>query len=276
MKLNTLFFHIHYCNGRNVNDETTFPLKISRTIAHHELILITGGKGKITIGEKKYPLKEGMLFYICPDIPHSFRSDKENRMCFRSVHFSFAEVTVGNGHWKIKNDEDRLQLSTGRDVKDDYLIQDLFNKLVESWFSKPPGYEFITKTLLQQLLIAIIQNNRKHHQNQATSLKIEKIITYMHQNIEKKLTLTELSKMVELSATYLSRTFKETTGYSVIAFFNKVKIDKAKELMSEGNKKVKEVAEVLGFTDEFYFSRVFKKNEGISPTDFYSKNVHDV
>ena len=80
----------------------------------------------------------------------------------------------------------------------------------------------------------------------------------------------------KLSPTYLSRTFKETTGYSVIEFFNKIKIDKAKELIIEGNKKIKEVAQTLGFTDEFYFSRIFKRIEGISPSEFYSKNVHGV
>ncbi|WP_310941691.1 AraC family transcriptional regulator [Clostridium estertheticum] len=42
----------------------------------------------------------------------------------------------------------------------------------------------------------------------------------------------------------------------------------------EGDKKVKEVAQILGFTDEFYFSRIFKKIEGISPSEFYHRNVH--
>ena len=98
----------------------------------------------------------------------------------------------------------------------------------------------------------------------------------MHQNINNRVTLTELSEMVHLSPFYLSRAFKNATGYSVIEYFNKMKIDKAKELMIEGDKKVKEVARALGFTDEFYFSRIFKKIEGISPSEFYSKNVHGV
>jgi AraC family transcriptional regulator, transcriptional activator for feuABC-ybbA operon len=57
-------------------------------------------------------------------------------------------------------------------------------------------------------------------------------------------------------------------------FFNKIKVDKAKEIIIEGDKKIKEVAQILGFTDEFYFSRIFKKIEGISPTEFYHRNVH--
>lgn len=90
------------------------------------------------------------------------------------------------------------------------------------------------------------------------------------------MTLAELSGLVHLSCTYLSRTFKETTGYSVIEYFNKIKVDKAKELINEGDKKVKQVAQILGFTDEFYFSRIFRKAEGISPSEYYSKNVHEI
>jgi AraC-type DNA-binding domain-containing proteins len=54
-----------------------------------------------------------------------------------------------------------------------------------------------------------------------------------------------------------------------------LKIDKAKELLIEGNKKVKEVAYELGYTNEFYFSRIFKRIEGLSPSEFYSKNVYE-
>ena len=86
--------------------------------------------------------------------------------------------------------------------------------------------------------------------------------------------MADLSKLVQLSSAYLSRIFKQTTGYSVIEFFNKIKVDKAKELIIDGDKKIKEVAQMLGFADEFYVSRIFKKVEGISPMEFYNKNVH--
>ncbi|MNN93050.1 HTH-type transcriptional activator Btr [compost metagenome] len=78
---------------------------------------------------------------------------------------------------------------------------------------------------------------------------------------------------MQLSYTYLSRAFKEITGYTVIEFFNKLKMDKAKALLLEGDMKIKDVAQTLGYSDEFYFSRLFKKMEGLSPSEFQSKNV---
>jgi len=274
MNINNLFFHLHYCNRRIANDGLKHSSKINRIIQHHELLLITGGKGHIIVGHKKYQVKEGMLIYICPNVQYCIEVDVDDSFCFLSVHFSYVAVGFSGDKWEITKETDMLPLDFVQILQDYYQINNTFKKLVETWLAKLPGYEFITKTLLQQLLFEIFQNIKKNSQNYSTSTKVEKIIEYMRHNINSKLTLADLSQLVQLSPTYLSGIFKETTGYSVIEFFNKIKVDKAKELIIEGDKKVKEVAQILGFTDEFYFSRIFKKIEGISPLEFYRKNVH--
>lgn len=274
MKIKNLFFHIHYCNYKQFIESGRYSKKINKSLQHHELVFIKGGKGNITVENKRYQFKEDMLLYICPDVPHSIEIDIYQPSCFFSVHFSYANVYFNDGKWDVKNELEILPLNPAQELKDYYNIEDIFKKLVDSWNAKLPGYEFITRTLLQQLLIAVYQYNRKQNQSYSSSLKVEKVIQYMHQNINTRVTVTELSELVQLSASYLSRTFKETTGYSIIEYFNKIKIDKAKEQLIEGGKKVKEVARELGFIDEFYFSRIFKKLEGISPAEFYSRNVH--
>lgn len=277
MSVKNLFFHIHYCNCSGLSEPRKYPKKVTRMIQHHKLVFVAGGKGSIIIGEKRHPIKAGMLYYISPNVIHSIDLDDiEEPICFVSVHFSYVHVNFNEGSWAIDTEVQRLSMESVLELKDYYHIDELFKKLAASWNAKLPGYEFITKTLLQELLIAIYQNRRRQHQNYAISLKVEKIINYMHANINNRVTLTELGMMVQLSSPYLSRVFKETTGYSVIEFFNKIKIDKAKELIIEGDKRIKEVAQTLGFTDEFYFSRIFKRLEGISPSEYYNKNVHGV
>ncbi|MDQ0493878.1 AraC family transcriptional regulator [Paenibacillus brasilensis] len=276
MNINKLFFHIHYCNSSKFKETGRYPRKFTRTLSHHEFVLVTEGAGNIVIGGKTYPLKQGMLFYISPGVMHSLDPDTKDPPCFLTVHFSYAQVNFNDGQWDITDEPRMLPLHAAQELKDAYSVQDLFHKLVDCWDGKLPGYELMSRTLLQQLGIAIFQSVRKQQWSGSNSRKMEKIIQYMHQHVSSKITLTELSEMVQLSPTYLSRTFKDTTGYAVIEFFNKIKIDKAKELLIEGDKKVKEVAQALGFTDEFYFSRLFKRMEGISPSEYYSKNVHGV
>jgi len=278
MNTNNLFFHIHYCNMKQFTEHLRRSVKLARTLQHHELIILIGekgsAKGNIIIENKKYQIKEDMLLYLCPDIAHSVEINFEGSGTFMSVHFSYLNIDINKCN--IRKETEILPLSFVQELKDYHRINNIFKQLVTNWDKKLPDYELITKALLQQLIFEILQNKKNQNQNFSTSVKVEKIIEYMHQNINKKITLTELSDMVKLSSAYLSRTFKDVTGYSVIEFFNKIKIDKAKELIIEGDKKVKEVAQAIGFIDEFYFSRVFKRIEGVSPTEFYSKNVHQV
>lgn len=276
MNINKIFFHIHYCNGRKPNEGLNFTKKIKRTLQHHELILITKGKGTITIENKVYQVKEGMLFYLCPNITHSIETDINDPICCFTVHFSYSYVDFNGEDWSIKKEVEVLPFQPMKELRDYYIIENLFEKMVDCWMDKLPGYEFMSKVFLQQLLIEIYQNIKKKNHDYSASLKVENIIKYMNENINNKLTLTELSEIVQLSPTYLSRIFKETTGYSLIEYFNKMKIDKSKEMIIEGDKKIKEISRLLGFNDEFYFSRIFKKYEGVSPSEFYSKNVHGV
>lgn len=276
MNINNLCFYIHYCNRRQSNEVWRYSNRIKRTLQHHEILLITSGKGYIMNKNKKHKVKSGMLFYICPEVEHSIEADIEEPISFLSVHFSYSSVNFNGDKWSIKNENESLQLHSMQQLKDYYQIENLFRRLVEAWIAKLPSYEFISKTLFQQLIFEIIENLRNKNENYAASLKVGKIIEFMHENVNSKITLTELAEMVQLSPTYLSRIFKQTTEYSIIEFFNKIKVDKAKEMIIEGDKKMKEIAQLLGFTDEFYFSRIFKRIEGTSPSEFYSKNVHGV
>lgn len=275
MNINNLFFYIHYCSGKQSSESGKLRVKFTRTLKHHELILAAGGTGSITIDKKQYRSKAGMLFYICPNVPHTVELEGASGD-YRTVHFSFTNVNFNDGKWDFGNSPEMLPFQPGQELKDYYQVEDAFKKLVETWNAKLPGYEFAARTLLQQLLIAIYQNIRKQNKNYSTALKAEKIIQFMNLNINSKVTLNELAEMVQLSPYYLSRNFKEITGYSVIEYFNKIKIDKSKELFIEGEKKVKEAAQALGFSDEFYFSRLFKRLEGMSPSEYCSKIVHGV
>jgi len=272
--INDFFFHIHYCNGSKLMKSGNFTSKVVRMLPHYELMFFCNGSGSFMFEEKKYPIKKGTLLFISPDVPYSIELDAKVPAGCLTVHFSYARVSFNDGKWAIQDGMQNLSHHPARELKDAYIVEEWFQKLVDCWNEKLPGYEFKARTMLQQLLLAISENLNKQSQNFAASLKVEKIIQCMHQNINKKITLPELSKTVQMTTAYMSRTFKEATGYSIIEYFNKLKIDKSKELLIEGNKKIKEVAKEMGFADEFYFSRIFKKTEGMTPSEFCSRIVH--
>ena len=239
------------------------------------MIFICEGNGHIVIGENRYPLKKGMLFYIPPGVQQTIEPRAQDPEHYMTVHFSGSRMVLEpDGKWKCQESIQTLHQPSAQKITDYTSAEELFERLLDTWNGKAPGYEFAAGTLLRQLLILVSQNNNIQSKDPAASLKIEQIIEFMRQNIDRKVTLEEFAGMAKWSKFYLSRTFKEATGYPIITYFNKMKIDKAKELLIEGNKKVKEVAYELGYTNEFYFSRIFKRIEGSSPKEFYSKNVY--
>lgn len=90
---------------------------------------------------------------------------------------------------------------------------------------------------------------------------------YIENNYMKKLTLIEIAGAIHANRSYISRLYKQKTGVNLFDAINRLKIEKAKEMLKSGLK-VYETAEKLGFDDVAYFSKVFKKSEGVSPKDF--------
>ena len=93
---------------------------------------------------------------------------------------------------------------------------------------------------------------------------------YISEHYMDKLNLTQISQEIHANGSYLSRLYKMKTGQNLFDVINKMKLDKAKEYMSQG-KRIYEIAQMVGFDDVSYFSRVFRKQEGCSPREYENK-----
>ncbi|AHF11362.1 MULTISPECIES: hypothetical protein [Dehalobacter] len=83
-------------------------------------------------------------------------------------------MVLNDGKHEITEAVETLPLQPVQNLTDFYAVEELFEKLVHTWNAKLPGYEFISKTLLQELLIAIMQNIKRQNPNYAASLRVEK------------------------------------------------------------------------------------------------------
>ncbi|WP_180271510.1 response regulator transcription factor [Fredinandcohnia onubensis] len=100
---------------------------------------------------------------------------------------------------------------------------------------------------------------------------IQEIKTYIDHHFKEKITLDILAKTFYVTPPYISGRFKEMFGMTVIDYVTSLKIKNAKYLLLETNMPVIEIAYELGFSNENYFSKVFKKYEGLSPKNFREK-----
>lgn len=101
------------------------------------------------------------------------------------------------------------------------------------------------------------------------SVIIRDAMEYINANYEKDLRLKDIAEVVSISPQYFSKIFKDELGYNFIDYLTHVRMQVAKEMLKEGKSSIKEISFLIGYNDPNYFSRLFKKVEGISPTDFY-------
>jgi AraC-like DNA-binding protein len=98
-------------------------------------------------------------------------------------------------------------------------------------------------------------------------------INFMLENVTLKLKLEEIAAETSLSASHYSRLFLNRTGHSPIDYFIQLKIQRACRLLDNPGWMIADVAREMGFDDQFYFSRVFRKVMGMSPAEYRKRRV---
>ncbi|WP_162558715.1 helix-turn-helix domain-containing protein [Robertkochia solimangrovi] len=104
--------------------------------------------------------------------------------------------------------------------------------------------------------------------NEATQDTVGQSIAFMNQQISQTLKVEDLAGERSLSVSRYSEIFKKKTGFSAIHYFNKLKIEKSCQYLYFTDMTVKEVSQLFGFDDPYYFTRLFKKVMGIPPSQY--------
>lgn len=100
------------------------------------------------------------------------------------------------------------------------------------------------------------------------SPEVASAISYIQNHYNRKISLTSVAEQVGLSSGYLCRIFKEETGQSITSYINHLRMVQAASLLNAGNDYIKEVAMLVGFDDQLYFSRMFKRYYGVTPSEY--------
>lgn len=148
---------------------------------------------------------------------------------------------------------------------------------VSDYIEKPIDYQSVVAALMRadNLLdarrkvhkIKNVDRARQMEKTEAQNAAIAKVLRYIHENYAQEFGLDELSELVGMTPAYLSGLFKENTGTSYVKCLTAVRMNNAKRMLQKGEKAMT-VAEKVGYREYNYFCKVFKKLEGVTPTEF--------
>ena len=155
-------------------------------------------------------------------------------------------------------------------IKVEQLVKKLYNRftMYQSFAPDMPYQENLKNYEEARKIYQSFHQNEGHYKND-----VAKTIAYIEENYMHRLTLASISANVNLSSSYLCRVFKSEVGTSITSYLNNLRIRKAATLIKEQDLSLKEISAMVGIDDQLYFSRLFKKCMGISPSE-YGKKFH--
>ena len=224
------------------------------------LIYCTEGRGIIEVEDKKYHLGRSDAFCIPRNRRHRYYADEEEPWSILWVHFKGETIP----YYPVQECRIEHLASRARDNRMMVLFKLLFRVLERNYTLG--NFIYISQVL--SLILSEVYFREKMDESTTQDRHVTLVIRYMYQNLKKNLTLSDISKEVQLSKSYLNTIFKTQTGKSPVEFFIHLKMQEACKLLKSGQMYVYEAAAALGYEDQYYFSRIFKKVVGVSPRDY--------
>ena len=237
---------------------------------HHNddlLILCTAGEAFLSIEDEPYMIKAGDLVLLPAGASHRYTAAPENPWTIHWVHYAGPLAEHFRHHMGF-NDGVHV-LHPGRQPR---LLVD-FNGLlsVRQTGFRTPGLVHVANRL-RQLLAAIPLSIGESGQSQQPDL--DTLHNFMREHLNERVSLGQLADLTGLSAAHFATRYRELTGVSPIQHFLHLKVEQACQMLDTTEFSFTQISSQLGYDDNYYFSRLFKKVMGLSPTDYRHTSRH--
>ncbi len=247
-----------------------------------ELAYVLSGKGKYLVEGKELEVEAGDLIICNPGVKHThiITNPKEPTIEFISgfTDFHFKNMAPNS----IDFPDGGCILHTTAELKQE-LSMHCYAMIAERE-SNQIGRYFMFKTHLMQMLLLVMREIAQidqceqkgcNFESYNKSYAVNRIINYLNENYEHKISLEQIAHNMYLSPVYISKIFKEETGESPINYLIKIRLEKAKDILLNSNSgSIKSIANQVGYDDVYHFSKLFKKYYGISPLYYKKRAMH--
>lgn len=232
-----------------------------------EITFVDKGNMYNVAGDTTYFMSQGDIMIFIPNQPHEQYADADVSTCYVTLSFEmdFAETDIFDGQI----------------FHADQLMRDLIAKIIEEGRESKLYSNDLMLCYLKELIIRLIRSkkieNYVRHADVIAKNAVENDIialakSYVEKNLFSPVNVSQIARSIPVSDSYLSSLFKRNMGVSLVSYINKQKLEKAKDLIREGALSFTQIAQSLGYGSVHYFSTKFKKEYGITPTE-YSKAI---
>ncbi len=241
-----------------------FSTQKGRILDEYQLLYIVRGKGYFASGSsKQQSVKEGCMFLLFPGEWHNYRPEKQIGWDEYWIGFKGANIDnrVLTGFFNKQKPIFRIGLY-------DEVIQ-LYRQAIEVAENQQVGFQQLLAGIVNHLLgLAYSLDKKVAFEGNNMTLQINKAKVVLRERILEDIDLELVAKDLNMSYSWFRRKFREYTGFAPAQYVQELKLQKAKELLTNSSLSSKEIAFQLRFDDPEYFSSFFKKRNNMTPIQY--------
>ena len=241
----------------------------------YEIAFVDDGSIYATVGATTNLLKQGDFFLIPPEQPHHYSAVKGNSATLFIACFSCKSDFLDVIHGKSVADKELKRLIADVITEAKSAFQFPFDKKLVLLKNPKFGVAQLIENRIEEILIKLIRaraGEGKEIQFVMNSAEFENglvndVVALLKEHLYSSIDLDFIAQKTFYSKTYLNNIFKKIIGYSIIQYYNHLKIKEAKKLLRE-DVSVSAIADELGFESANYFTKVFKKFTKMTPSQY--------
>lgn len=254
MNLENITIDIVYYNHRMATPNWEIAESV---IPFTDFTYLVGGEADYEIDGKIYRVKAGDLLCIPPGSRRRAQSFPERLIESQSLNIYVTDLY--NNPFSLPFD-----LITPLGPLPD--LNPLFYKLNTTWITREPGYRLRARAYALLILDRFMQIHIYKKNKKPKDHRIFQVMKYVVDHYNEPISMQAMAELTGLSRMYFGNIFQQQTGMSFRRYVNSIRLNHAENMLASGEFNVSEVAIACGFSDVFYFSKVFKELRGIAPS----------
>ncbi|SDN01020.1 helix-turn-helix domain-containing protein [Paenibacillus jilunlii] len=235
-----------------------------QTQLHHTLLVVTGGCGQLRINGDSLPLRTDSCWLLTPG--DSYSTDNKGMSLYYYL-ISFSAVQMGDqpGLYRQELLPGRRELIVHPFTK----VLRLAEELLMNRECQEEDVQFFRQQLrFQELLLLLFEHNYSSRQIPSPAQSVESTIQYLQDHYMDSITVKQLAERANVSLWQYTPIFQKLTGKRPLDYLTELRISHSKTHLLESAEPLREIARMVGFSDEYYFSRRFRQKTGVTPGQY--------
>ena len=239
-------------------------LSVPHTHDCAEMFYVVGGQGNFVVGKETFPVTQGDLVVVNPLVEHTETS-------FQAQPLEYIVLGVDGLELSLLENGDR-QFYINHFQHTNGQIKSYLQNMLQEIEHRAPGYEAICQDLLDILMIHLMRSSNYSARLIPTANHASKdsatVRRYIDNHFKEPITLDMLATLVHINKYHMAHNFTRDYGISPINYLLNLRLQESRSLLQSTNYSMSQIAHIVGFSSSSYFSQIFRKTMGISPSDY--------